>query len=70
MTLKVENMKGEVTVIGKPIVVPGESFYQTPFFVKVDEDQIQRRKTELVIGVYEGNKKIKTAKTTFMGPEF
>lgn len=70
VTLKIENIQGEVQVIGKPILVPGESYYQTPFFVKVDKDQIARRKTEMVIGVYEGGEKIKTAKTTFMGPGF
>ena len=63
-------MKGEVQVIGKAILVPGESYFQTPFFVKVDKEQITRRKTELIIGVYENGKKIKTAKTTFMGPGF
>lgn len=70
LTLKIENLKGVVEVIGKPIVVPGESYFQTPFFVKVDKSQIARRKTELVIGVYEGGEKIKTAKTTLMGPGF
>lgn len=70
VTLKIENLQGEVQVIGKPILVPGESYYQTPFFVKVTKDQIARRKTEMVIGVYEGGEKIKTAKTTFMGPGF
>jgi cytochrome c oxidase accessory protein FixG len=70
MTLKVENMKAEIMVIGNPIVVPGESYFQAPFFVKMDKTLISRRKTELVIGVYEGGEKIKTVKTTFMGPGF
>lgn len=70
VTLKLENIQGEVEVIGKPILVPGESYFQTPFFVKVSKDQIVRRKTELVIGVYEGSEKIKTVETTLMGPGY
>lgn len=70
LTLKLENIKGEVTLINPKLVVPAESYLQTPFFVKVDKSEIRRRKTELVIGVYEGNKKIKTTETTFLGPGY
>lgn len=70
MTLKLENIKGEITVVGKNLVVPKESYFQTPFFVKIDRSLITRRKTPIVLGVYEGNKKIKTVNTTFLGPGF
>ena len=68
MTLKLENIRGEISVIGKSIVVPAESYFQSPFFVKLDRKNIGKRKTKLLIGVYEGNKKIETAETTFIGP--
>jgi cytochrome c oxidase accessory protein FixG len=68
MTLKLENIRGEISVIGKSIVVPAESYFQSPFFVKLDRKNIEKRKTKLLIGVYEGNKKIETAETTFIGP--
>lgn len=70
MTLRLENMKGEITIVGKDLVVPKESYYQTPFFVKIDRSLITRRKTPIVLGVYEGETKIKTVKTTFLGPGF
>jgi cytochrome c oxidase accessory protein FixG len=70
LTLKVENMQGEIQVIGKDLVVPAESYFQSPFFVKINRNSVERRKTNLVIGVYEGNKKIKTETTTFFGPGY
>jgi cytochrome c oxidase accessory protein FixG len=70
LTLKLENVKGEITIIGKNLVVLKESYSQTPFFVKLDRREIIRRKTPIEIGVYEGGKKIKTAKTTFLGPGY
>lgn len=70
MTLRLENIKGEISIIGKTLVVPKESYFQTPFFVKIDRSLITRRKTPIVLGVYEGDKKIKTVKTTFLGPGF
>lgn len=68
ITLKLENRQGEITVIGNPLVVPPESYFQSPFFVKVERKSIEKRKMQLVIGVYEGNKKIETLRTTFIGP--
>jgi cytochrome c oxidase accessory protein FixG len=68
MTLKLENVKGEISIIGNNLTVPAESYFQSPFFVKMDKNQISERKTKLLIGVYEGNKKIETAETTFLGP--
>lgn len=68
LRLQLENQKGEIQLIGKPLVVPAESYFQLPFFVKIDRSEIRHRKTNLVIGVYEGNRKTETAETTFIGP--
>lgn len=70
MTLKLENIKGEIEIIGNTLTVPAESYFQSPIFVKVDRNLITKRKTKLLIGVYEGNKKLETAETTFLGPAF
>jgi len=37
-------------------------------FIRLPESAIQKRKTELVIGIYSNNKQLKTVKTTFLGP--
>ena len=69
LTLKLENLEGEVQVIGNQLTVAGESYYQSPFFIKVYPDQLKRRKTKIRIGVYQGHKRIEVAETTFMGPQ-
>jgi len=68
VTLKLENIQGEISVVGNNLTVPAESYFQSPFFVKVERNRITTRKTKLLIGVYEGNKKIETAETTFISP--
>jgi len=70
VTMKLENMKGEITIIQKDMVVPKESYFQTSFFVKIERQLIEKRKTPIVLGVYQGDKKIETIKTTFLGPGF
>jgi cytochrome c oxidase accessory protein FixG len=70
ISLKLENIKGEIEVIGRPLIVPAESYFQAPFFVKVNRSLIERRKTPLIIGVYQGNKKLTTETTTFLGPGY
>jgi hypothetical protein len=68
ITLKLENVKGEINIIGSNLTVGAESYFQSPFFVKMDKSQVAQRKTKLMIGVYEGDKKLETAVTTFIGP--
>jgi hypothetical protein len=70
LTLKLENIKGEINIIGNNLTVPKESYYQTPFFVKINRGEIVRRKTPIVIGIYENGKKIKSTETTFLGPGY
>jgi cytochrome c oxidase accessory protein FixG len=70
ITLKLEGINGEVTLVAPSLTVPAESYQQAPFFVKLARPEVARRKTEITIGVYEGTKKIKTATTTFLGPGY
>ncbi|HEV7331278.1 MAG TPA: cytochrome c oxidase accessory protein CcoG [Flavisolibacter sp.] len=69
LTLKLESLEGEVQVIGNKLTVAAESYYQSPFFIKVNPDQLEHRKTKIRIGVYQGHKRIEVAETTFMGPQ-
>ncbi|MEI6947192.1 cytochrome c oxidase accessory protein CcoG [Paraflavisolibacter sp. H34] len=70
LTLKLENVKGEIALIGQKLLVPGESYFQTGFFVQIDRQHIVRRKTQLVIGIYENGRRIETAKAMFLGPGY
>lgn len=69
-SLKLENIKGEISVIGiKELMVKKEDYSHCQFFVILDRSQINNWKTQLVIGLYENGKKIKTIQAKFIGPE-
>ncbi len=69
ITLKPENFTGNITIVGnKSLEVPEEGFSSGSLFIHIDKDEVRQRKTSLSIGVYDGGKKIKTLKTTFLGP--
>jgi cytochrome c oxidase accessory protein FixG len=71
VVLKLENVEGDIELIGgNQLTVPAESYFQAPFFVKINRNKIVRRKTKLVIGVYEGGKRIEKEQTTFFGPGY
>jgi hypothetical protein len=70
MTMKLENMKGEITLVQKDLIVPKESYFQTSFFVKIERQLIDKRKTPIVLGIYQGDKRIETIETTFLGPGY
>lgn len=68
ITLKLENVKGEIEIVGGEFKVGGEGYRTQPFIIKINPAELRERKTELKIGVYEGEKKLKTAEVTFIGP--
>jgi cytochrome c oxidase accessory protein FixG len=68
VTLKVENMEGDIKIIGKNIVVKKEGMTEGTFFIFLNKKDLLKRKTKLQIGVYSNSKKIKTVKTNFLGP--
>ncbi len=69
-TLKLENINGEIQLIGNSsLTVKKEDYSHLQFFVNLNRSEIKGWKTELQIGMYENNKKIKTIKATFIGPE-
>jgi cytochrome c oxidase accessory protein FixG len=70
ITLKVENMPGEIGLVGTSVMALKEAYFQTPFFVKIPRSEVHHRKTPLVIGIYEGDKRIRKVETTFFGPGY
>jgi cytochrome c oxidase accessory protein FixG len=69
-TLKLENIKGEIEVVGSSsLLVKKEDYSHLQFFVKLDRSNVKGWKTPLKIGMYENGKKIKTVTANFIGPE-
>ncbi|MEP7254462.1 MAG: cytochrome c oxidase accessory protein CcoG [Ferruginibacter sp.] len=69
-TLKLENLPGEITIVGSSsLLVKKEAYSNLQFFVKLNKSDVKNWKTVLIIGVYEMDKKIKTITAKFIGPE-
>ena len=69
LTIKVMSMNGSVQVVGKPYIhVPKEGQGSGSFFLILPKKDIYNRKTELKLALYEGDKKILTETTSFLGP--
>ncbi len=64
--LRLDNIKGEIMIVGDSLKVMGEGYKTQPFIIKIDPKELNQRKTPIEIGVYEGNVKLKTVKTTFI----
>jgi cytochrome c oxidase accessory protein FixG len=68
VTLKIENLEGEIKVVGKDLAIRKEGVSEGQFFVVLKRSSLRQRKTQLKIGVYSNNRRIKTIKTNFLGP--
>ena len=69
LTLKPENFDGTLKIVGDTkLVIPKESFASGSMFIYLKGSDISKRKTQLKIAVYEGDKKIETITTSFLGP--
>jgi cytochrome c oxidase accessory protein FixG len=69
LTLKLENAPGRIIEAeGRSIAVPREGQGKGSFFIVLPNNVIKERKIKLLVGLYQGDKKITELKTNFMGP--
>ena len=69
LTLRPENFKGIIKLVGETrLLIPKDGYTAGSMFIFLDKDAVKGRKTKLKIGVYEGNEKITTISTSFLGP--
>ena len=69
-TLQLENIKGEIELVGSSsVIVKKEDYSHLQFFVKLNRADVKGWKTPLEIGMYQNGKKIKTVTANFIGPE-
>ncbi len=69
VTLRPENFNGTITLMGETkIIIPKDGTVAGTMFIYLDSAEVSHRKTQLKIGMYEGDKKIKTITTNFLGP--
>lgn len=65
---KLENIEGEIQMVGQNLTVHKQDVLEGALFIIVDPSTLSGLKTELKIGVYEEDEKIETVKTNFVGP--
>jgi polyferredoxin len=69
LTLKLEGAPGRIIEAeGSSIMVKKEDIGKGSFFIVLPNDYIKKRKTGVLVALYQGNKKITTVSTNFMGP--
>jgi len=66
--LQLENMPGEVKMVGTVPEIKPEAITEGALFVVLDQQQITAMKTKIEIGVYDGDRQVETVQTTFIGP--
>jgi cytochrome c oxidase accessory protein FixG len=66
--LKLENIKGEIKMIGDNITLGSQEIADRKFLVLLKKDSIKKMNTPLVVGIYSDNKLLKQMKTSFLGP--
>lgn len=70
LKLRLENSAGRVEIVGSHhiIDVQAEGQGAGSFFVILPKTTIHERRSNLLIGIYEGDQKIDVIKTSFLGP--
>ena len=66
--LQLENVQGEISVLGTDFVVNPDSLAKTSVLVKLPPSVVTAKQIRLEVGVYDEGEKIDTVKTTFIGP--
>jgi cytochrome c oxidase accessory protein FixG len=70
LTIKLESGNGTVKMVGDFVYVQKEGQGAGAFFVVLNNHSIINRKTEIKLGLYEGNKKLTEVTTNFLGPVY
>jgi cytochrome c oxidase accessory protein FixG len=66
--LKLENVKGDLQVMGAAIVAPPEQLAETSVLIELDRKDMLPGHTSIIVGVYSNGRRIEKLKTSFIGP--
>ena len=66
--LKLENIKGDLQVMGPEIIVAAQKSVETSALIELDPSAMKPGTTPLVVGVYSQGRRLETLKTGFIGP--
>jgi cytochrome c oxidase accessory protein FixG len=68
VSLKLENIEGELKLVGNNIVMEPQGIVDAKFLVFLFKGEITKMNTPLEIGVYDNNRLIKIVSTSFLAP--
>jgi cytochrome c oxidase accessory protein FixG len=66
--LKLENMPGELRIMGRQPHVPAGQLIEASLLIELDNRVVKDGRVSLVIGVHAGSRRLETVKTVFVGP--
>jgi cytochrome c oxidase accessory protein FixG len=67
--LKLQNIPGEIKVLGTELIVEPEALAKTSVLVKLSPEIVTNGRIPLVVGVFDDGKQIETIHTVFIGPQ-
>ncbi len=70
LELKIIEGVGEIEIVGDDLFVGPNGQLHRKFIIRADRTKIKKTGNEIIIGVYDGERQITTAKTNFIGPKF
>ncbi|HEY6436988.1 MAG TPA: FixG Ig-like domain-containing protein, partial [Ignavibacteriaceae bacterium] len=68
VTLKLENLQGELKLVGKDIVMEPQGNIDSKFLILLPKSELNKMNTPIDIGIYNGDKLIKKVSTSFLAP--
>lgn len=68
VTLKLENIEGELKLVGNQIAMKPQGNIDAKFLVLLPKDELKKMSTPIDIGIYRGDKLIKKVRTSFLAP--
>ena len=66
--LKLENIEGELSMVGKDLILEPQGIVEAKFLVILSINDIVKMNTPIEIGVYSGDKLIKKIATSLLAP--
>lgn len=71
VSLRVEGIEGSVVrYVGKKteVTLKKEAINEVTFFIDIPKSELKERSSQIKVGVYQGDERIQTVKTKFLGP--
>lgn len=68
VALRLENIRGDLQVMGPPLVAPPQNLCEASILIELDRGSMKPGLTQFNVGVYTAGKRVQVLKTSFIGP--